>query len=131
MYRPPQAHSLALMIPRRPWQPRLITRIDWLNTARENTEHLKEHGSPVPLVWVLAEGDNLPSKAFPFGEDRNGAPLYIARALLKGCLLLDIDSLGQLSYMMERVYIDFQIRSACLCLTALPSLLLGYEHHHV
>ncbi|KAH7882190.1 hypothetical protein F5I97DRAFT_1931907 [Phlebopus sp. FC_14] len=60
----------------------------WLEAARESTDHLKKHGSPLPLVWVLAADNNIPPNAVPFGEDRNGCPLYIARALLEGGLHL-------------------------------------------
>ncbi|KAF9228098.1 hypothetical protein BS17DRAFT_692358 [Gyrodon lividus] len=55
----------------------------WLEAARKSTEHFNKHGSPIPLVWVLVEDNNIPPNAVPFGEDRNGAPLYIARALLE------------------------------------------------
>ncbi|KAF9234592.1 hypothetical protein BU15DRAFT_52475 [Melanogaster broomeanus] len=55
----------------------------WLEDARRSTEHFKKHGSPIPLVWVLVEDNNIPPNAVPFGEDRHGDPLYIARALLE------------------------------------------------
>jgi len=59
---------------------------EWLAAARRSTEHFKRHGSPVPLVWVLTEGNEIPDNAVPFGEDRNGCTMYIARALLEGGL---------------------------------------------
>ncbi|KAI9463132.1 hypothetical protein HD554DRAFT_1415686 [Boletus coccyginus] len=63
-----------------------IRKDDWLATARRSTEHFKQHGSPVPLVWVLTEGGRIPDSAVPFGEDRDGCTLYIARALWEGVL---------------------------------------------
>ncbi|KAG6374071.1 hypothetical protein JVT61DRAFT_4712 [Boletus reticuloceps] len=59
---------------------------EWLVAARRSTEHFKKHGSPVPLVWVLTEGNQIPDNAVPFGADRNGCTMYIARALLEGGL---------------------------------------------
>ena len=81
----------------------VIQKEEWLAAARRSTEHFKKHGSPVPLVWVwcifshlkrifdvdiqvLTEGNEIPDNAVPFGEDRNGCTLYIARALLEGNL---------------------------------------------
>ncbi|KAG2143864.1 hypothetical protein BD769DRAFT_1347846, partial [Suillus cothurnatus] len=55
----------------------------WLETACESTRNFKLHGSPVPLVWVMVEDNVIPPNAVPFGEDKNGLPLYIARALLE------------------------------------------------
>ncbi|KAI9453806.1 hypothetical protein HD554DRAFT_513636 [Boletus coccyginus] len=63
-----------------------IQRDEWLVAARRSTEHFKKHGSAVPLVWVLTEGNEIPDNAVPFGADRNGCTLYIARALLEGTL---------------------------------------------
>ncbi|KAL4067140.1 hypothetical protein V8B97DRAFT_971872 [Scleroderma yunnanense] len=60
---------------------------EWLKAARESTEHFNTHGSPLPIVWVLTEGNNIPPNAVPFSEDVNG-PLYIARALIEGHLYL-------------------------------------------
>lgn len=37
-------------------------------------------------IQVLTEGNEIPDNAVPFGEDRNGCTLYIARALLEGGL---------------------------------------------
>lgn len=65
-----------------------ITKTSWLEAARESTNNFKSHGSPVPLVWVLVEDNVIPPNAVPFGEDKNGLPLYIARALLEGGLYL-------------------------------------------
>ncbi|KIJ61245.1 hypothetical protein HYDPIDRAFT_31547 [Hydnomerulius pinastri MD-312] len=74
--------------PAAPQEPHLRHKDRWLEAARESTEHFKKHGSPLPLVWVLVEDNNIPPNAVPFGEDRNGTPLYIARALLEGGLHL-------------------------------------------
>lgn len=80
-----------------------IQKDEWLEAARRSTEYFKRHGSPVPLVWVwllfisceslfnaniqvLTEGNEIPDNAVPFGEDRNGCTMYIARALLEGNL---------------------------------------------
>ncbi|KAG9311087.1 hypothetical protein JVU11DRAFT_8994 [Chiua virens] len=64
----------------------VIRKEEWLESARRSTEHFKRHGSPLPLVWVLTEGSEIPDNAVPFGEDRNGCTVYIARALLEGSL---------------------------------------------
>ncbi|KAG9311421.1 hypothetical protein JVU11DRAFT_8534 [Chiua virens] len=64
----------------------VIQKEEWLEGARRSTEHFKIHGSPLPLVWVLTEGNEIPDHAVPLGEDRNGYALYIARALLEGRL---------------------------------------------
>ncbi|KAF8438544.1 hypothetical protein L210DRAFT_3404116 [Boletus edulis BED1] len=61
-----------------------VQKEEWLIAARRSTEHFKRHGSPVPLVWVLTEGNQIPDNAVPFGADRNGCTMYIARALLEG-----------------------------------------------
>lgn len=66
----------------------VITKTSWLEYARESTQNFKLHGSSVPLVWVLVEDNVIPPNAVPFGEDKNGTPLYIARALLEGGLYL-------------------------------------------
>ncbi|OAX33491.1 hypothetical protein K503DRAFT_804324 [Rhizopogon vinicolor AM-OR11-026] len=66
----------------------VMTKTSWLETARESTIHFKQHGSPIPLVWVLVEDNVIPPNAVPFGEDKGGLPLYIARALLEGVLYL-------------------------------------------
>ncbi|KAG8215207.1 hypothetical protein J3R82DRAFT_8748 [Butyriboletus roseoflavus] len=63
-----------------------IQKEEWLEAARRSTQHFERHGSPVPLVWVLTEGNEIPDNAVPFGEDRNGCTMYIARALLEGSL---------------------------------------------
>ncbi|KAG0696466.1 hypothetical protein DFH29DRAFT_197735 [Suillus ampliporus] len=66
----------------------VITKTSWLEAARESTHNFKLHGSPLPLVWVLVEDNVIPPNAVPFGEDKSGLPLYIARALLEGGLYL-------------------------------------------
>ncbi|KAG1791041.1 uncharacterized protein HD556DRAFT_662811 [Suillus plorans] len=64
----------------------VITKNSWLDAARESTNKFKLNGSPLPLVWVLVEDNVIPPNAVPFGEDKNGSQLYIARALLEvGC----------------------------------------------
>ncbi|KIK17691.1 hypothetical protein PISMIDRAFT_214263 [Pisolithus microcarpus 441] len=73
----------------RPGTPRahdLLQKDQWLQAARESTEHFKQHGSPVPLVWLYTEENHIPPNAVPFSEDTNGCPLYIARVLLEGRL---------------------------------------------
>jgi len=64
----------------------VIQKEEWLDAARKSTEYFRKHGSAVPLVWVLTEGNEIPDNAVPFGEDRNGCTLYVARALLEGNL---------------------------------------------
>ncbi|KAH7909989.1 hypothetical protein BJ138DRAFT_1009742 [Hygrophoropsis aurantiaca] len=59
-------------------------RQQWLSAARESTAHFKSHGSPLPLVWILVEDNRIPPNAVPFEKDRNGCPLFIARALIEG-----------------------------------------------
>ncbi|KAG2338971.1 hypothetical protein BDR05DRAFT_992290 [Suillus weaverae] len=66
----------------------VITKTSWLEAARESTHNFKLHGSSVPLVWFLVEDNFIPPNAVPFGEDKNGFTLYIARALLEGGLYL-------------------------------------------
>ncbi|KAG1866033.1 hypothetical protein F4604DRAFT_1928350 [Suillus subluteus] len=63
-------------------------KISWLEEARESTLNFKKNGSPVPLVWVLIEDKSIPPNAVPFGEDRNGQALFIARVHLEGGLHL-------------------------------------------
>lgn len=75
----------------RPGTPRahdLVQRDQWLQAARDSTEHFKQHGSPVPLVWINTEENHIPPNAVPFSEDANGCSLYIARVLLEGRLYL-------------------------------------------
>jgi len=64
----------------------LIQKEEWLEAARRSTEQFKRYGSPVPLVWVLTKGNEIPDHAIPFGEDREGCPMYVARAVLEGTL---------------------------------------------
>ncbi|KAG1853857.1 hypothetical protein C8R48DRAFT_777014 [Suillus tomentosus] len=66
----------------------VITKNSWLDAARESTNKFKLNGSPLPLVWILVEDNVIPPNAVPFGEDKNGSQLYIARALLEGGLYL-------------------------------------------
>ncbi|KAG1816351.1 uncharacterized protein BJ212DRAFT_1480799 [Suillus subaureus] len=60
----------------------------WIEEARESTLNFKKNGSPVPLVWILVEDKSIPPNAVPFGEDRNGQALFIARVHLEGGLHL-------------------------------------------
>ncbi|KAG1720399.1 hypothetical protein EDB19DRAFT_1835999 [Suillus lakei] len=60
---------------RSPSLSQLITKTSWLEAARESTHNFKQHGSSVPLVWVLVEDNVIPPNAVPFGEDKNGFPL--------------------------------------------------------
>lgn len=88
-----------------------MTKTSWLETARESTTNFKLHGSPLPLVWVrtysgtfprrrscthkvLVEDNVIPPNAVPFGEDKNGYVLYIARALLEVRICLSPSSLN-------------------------------------
>ncbi|KAH7924323.1 hypothetical protein BV22DRAFT_514413 [Leucogyrophana mollusca] len=56
----------------------------WLAAARESTELFKKNGSPLPLIWILVEDNQIPANAVPFEHDRSGNPLFIARALIEG-----------------------------------------------
>jgi hypothetical protein len=62
---------------------RLRTFAQWVAAAKENTHEIEQHGSPVPLVWVLVEGKDIPANAIVGGEDRR-KPLYIARSFYEG-----------------------------------------------
>ncbi|KIJ61189.1 hypothetical protein HYDPIDRAFT_116160 [Hydnomerulius pinastri MD-312] len=88
--------------PAAPQEPQLSQEDRWLAAAPESTEYFKKHGSPVHLVWVLVEDNNIPPNAVPFGEDHNGAPLYIARVLLEGGL-----HLGKAGYQFSGAVIEY------------------------
>ncbi|KAG2143471.1 uncharacterized protein EDB93DRAFT_1252074 [Suillus bovinus] len=74
----------------------------WLEEARESTTNFKKNGSPVPLVWIFVEDKSIPPNAVPFGEDRNGQTLFIARAHLEGGL-----HLGKVGYNTSGALISY------------------------
>ncbi|KAF9456828.1 hypothetical protein BDZ94DRAFT_1274706 [Collybia nuda] len=55
----------------------------WEDAARENTQRIKEQGSPSPLVWVLVKGKDIPVNAIVAGVERQ-QHLYIARTFYEG-----------------------------------------------
>ncbi|KAF9218835.1 hypothetical protein BS17DRAFT_478206 [Gyrodon lividus] len=54
-----------------------------LGGARKSTQHIRQHGAPLPLVWVVVLDNAVPPYAVPFSEADNG-PQFIARAVLEG-----------------------------------------------
>jgi hypothetical protein len=89
--RPPVTSSYPAPAPAFGSDPTIATtkhRSSWLEESRESTLNFKKNGSPVPLVWVLVEDKSIPPNAVPFGEDRNGQTLFIARVHLEGGLHL-------------------------------------------
>jgi len=53
----------------------------WLREAQARTEEFRRHGPRAPATWVLVEGrENIPRSALEAGRDRDGNPIYIARA---------------------------------------------------
>ncbi|KAI0266731.1 carbohydrate-binding module family 12 protein [Gloeopeniophorella convolvens] len=56
----------------------------WLRDAQARTEEFRRHGPRAPATWLLVEGrDKLPRGAFEVGRDRDGNPIYAARAFFE------------------------------------------------
>jgi len=54
---------------------------NWHQDSRARTEGFRNHGPRSPTTWVLVDGrDKIPNSAIMSGRDRDGHPIYIARA---------------------------------------------------
>ncbi|KIJ10321.1 hypothetical protein PAXINDRAFT_16664 [Paxillus involutus ATCC 200175] len=58
-----------------------------LEDARYSTQHIKQHGAPLPLIWVVVLDNIMPPYAIPFSESDKG-PQFIARTILEGIYYL-------------------------------------------
>ena len=53
----------------------------WQRDAYVRTEEFRNHGPRAPMTWVLVDGrDKFPQSAIEAGKDKDGHPIYIARA---------------------------------------------------
>jgi len=53
----------------------------WHQDSRARTEEFRNHGPRSPTTWVLVDGrDKIPNSALEAGRDKDGHPIYIARA---------------------------------------------------
>ena len=53
----------------------------WQRDAYVRTEEFRNHGPCAPTTWVLVDGrDNIPSSAIEAGKDKDGHPIFVARA---------------------------------------------------
>lgn len=53
----------------------------WHQDSRGRTEEFRNHGPRAPTTWVLVDGrDKIPNSALEAGRDKDGHPIYIARA---------------------------------------------------
>jgi hypothetical protein len=53
----------------------------WQRDAYVRTEEFRNHGPRAPTTWVLVDGrDKFPQSAIEAGKDKDGHPIYIARA---------------------------------------------------
>jgi len=53
----------------------------WHQDSRARTEEFRNHGPRAPTTWVLVDGrDKIPNSALEAGRDKDGHPIYIARA---------------------------------------------------
>jgi hypothetical protein len=54
---------------------------DWHKDSYARTEEFRNHGPRAPTTWVLVDGrDKIPNSAIEAGKDKDGHPIYIARA---------------------------------------------------
>ncbi len=59
----------------------------WQRDAHVRTEEFRNHGPRSPTTWVLVEGrDKIPNSALEAGKDKDGNPIYIARAYFEDSL---------------------------------------------
>ena len=59
----------------------------WLRDAHVRTEEFRNHGPRGPTSWVLVEGrDKIPRSALQAGKDKDGNPIYVARAYFEGSI---------------------------------------------
>ena len=55
--------------------------LGWQRDAYIRTEEFRNHGPRAPMTWVLVDGrDKIPKSAIEAGKDKDGHPIYIARA---------------------------------------------------
>ena len=74
---------------------------EWLQGAHERTEEFRNHGLRGPMSWVLVEGrDKIPRSALQAGKDKDGNPIYIARAYLEDSLR----TFGGLSFFLSLMF---------------------------
>jgi len=53
----------------------------WHQDSVARTEEFRNHGPRAPATWVLVDGrDKIPNSALEAGKDKDGHPIYIARA---------------------------------------------------
>ena len=53
----------------------------WQRDAYVRTEEFRNHGPCTPTTWILVDGrDNIPSSAIEAGKDKDGHPIFVARA---------------------------------------------------
>ena len=53
----------------------------WHQDSCARTEEFRNHGPRAPVTWVLVDGrDKIPNSALEAGRDKDGHPIYIARA---------------------------------------------------
>jgi hypothetical protein len=53
----------------------------WQKDSHARTEEFRNHGPRGPCTWVLVDGkDKIPNSALEAGKDKDGHPIYIARA---------------------------------------------------
>jgi hypothetical protein len=71
----------------------------WHQDSVARTEEFRNHGPRAPATWVLVDGrDKIPNSALEAGKDKDGHPIYIARAYYEDSirtwlLLLDAQSI--------------------------------------
>jgi hypothetical protein len=60
---------------------------DWHKDSYSRTEEFRNHGPRAPTTWVLVDGrDKIPKSALEVGRDKDGHPIYIARAYYENSL---------------------------------------------
>ncbi|KAI9097425.1 hypothetical protein DFS34DRAFT_580754 [Phlyctochytrium arcticum] len=98
---------------------------NWETDARrrqgEYLEAIKANKSLPPVQWVLTDGANIPQGAISGGQDRDGTPLYIARAYYDKAV-----HVGKISKNMSdgcRIAVDGKER-----VVNKYEILLGYEN---
>ncbi|KAF8837988.1 hypothetical protein BDN67DRAFT_1013430 [Paxillus ammoniavirescens] len=70
-----------------PLQDRPPRRDKKLEDARYSTQHIKQHGAPLPLIWVVVLDNIMPPYAVPFSESDKGLQ-FIARTVFEGIYYL-------------------------------------------
>ena len=73
----------------------------WLRDAHARTEEFRNHGPRDVTSWVLVEGRNkIPRSALQAGKDKDGNPIYIARAYFEDT----IRTFGGLGFFVSLVF---------------------------